>query len=122
MKVDRLPPVTVSLQPNEHPYMNGAWTPLHEEVDAFDLDVIEGTIPTDIDGVYVRNTENPVHQPLGRYHPFDGDGMLHQISFRDGRADGGPAGHDGNGRAARSGAAQHQTAIRLDAHEVDCGR
>jgi carotenoid cleavage dioxygenase len=45
-----------------------------------------GTIPTDIDGVYVRNTENPIHQPLGRYHPFDGDGMLHAISFRDGKA------------------------------------
>lgn len=87
MKVDRLPPVKVTLQPNEHPYMNGAWTPLHEEVDAFDLDVIEGRIPDDIDGVYVRNTENPVMQPLGRYHPFDGDGMIHSISFRDGRAD-----------------------------------
>ena len=87
MKVDRLPPVKVTLQPNEHPYMNGAWTPLHEEVDAFDLEVIEGRIPDDIDGVYVRNTENPVMQPLGRYHPFDGDGMLHLISFRDGRAD-----------------------------------
>ncbi len=87
MRVDRLAPVTVTLQPNEHPYMNGAWTPLHEEVDAFDLEVIEGAIPTDIDGVYVRNTENPVHQPLGRYHPFDGDGMVHVISFRDGRAD-----------------------------------
>lgn len=87
MKVDRLPPVKVTLQPNEHPYMNGAWTPLHEEVDAFDLEVIEGRIPDDIDGVYVRNTENPVMQPLGRYHPFDGDGMVHLISFRDGRAD-----------------------------------
>lgn len=87
MKVDRLPPVKVTLQPNEHPYMNGSWTPLHEEVDAFDLDVIEGRIPDDIDGVYVRNTENPVMQPLGRYHPFDGDGMIHSISFRDGRAD-----------------------------------
>jgi carotenoid cleavage dioxygenase-like enzyme len=87
VKVDRLPPVKVSLQPNEHPYMNGAWTPLHEEVDALELDVIEGSIPTDIDGIYVRNTENPVHHPLGRYHPFDGDGMLHWISFREGRAD-----------------------------------
>jgi carotenoid cleavage dioxygenase len=87
MKVERLPPITTSLKPSNHPYLNGAWTPLHEEVDAVDLDVIEGTIPTDIDGIYIRNTENQIHQPLGRFHPFDGDGMLHRISFRNGRAD-----------------------------------
>jgi carotenoid cleavage dioxygenase len=67
--------------------MNGPWTPLHEEVDATDLDVIAGKIPTDIDGIYFRNTENPVHQPLGRYHPFDGDAMVHAISFQNGKAE-----------------------------------
>jgi carotenoid cleavage dioxygenase len=36
--------------------------------------------------MYVRNTENPLHDPLGRYHPFEGDGMLHRIDFKDGRA------------------------------------
>ena len=86
MPLTRLPPVKTTLQPSNHPYMNGAWTPLHEEVDADDLTVIFGEIPKDIDGVYLRNTENPVHQPLGRYHPFDGDGMLHQMEFRDGKA------------------------------------
>ena len=86
MTVTRLAPVKTTLEPSNHPYMNGAWTPLHEEVDATDLTVLEGAIPTDIDGVYIRNTENPVHQPLGRYHPFDGDGMLHQIEFKDGQA------------------------------------
>ncbi|HZR37250.1 MAG TPA: carotenoid oxygenase family protein, partial [Nevskia sp.] len=50
-----------------------------------DLDV-QGSLPRDLDGVYLRNTENPVHQPLGKYHPFDGDGLLHAIRFRDGRA------------------------------------
>ena len=86
MRVEKLPPIRTSLKPSNHPYLNGAWTPLHEEVDAFDLDVIEGTIPADIDGVYLRNTENQVHQPLGRFHPFDGDGMIHQIDFAKGRA------------------------------------
>jgi carotenoid cleavage dioxygenase len=86
MKIERLPPIRASLQPSNHPYLNGAWTPLHEEVDAWDLEVIEGAIPTDIDGVYIRNTENQIHQPLGRFHPFDGDGMLHQIDFKDGHA------------------------------------
>jgi carotenoid cleavage dioxygenase-like enzyme len=66
--------------------LNGAWTPQHEEVNAFDLEVIEGEIPADIDGIYLRNTENQLHQPLGRYHPFDGDGMIHQIDFSGGKA------------------------------------
>ncbi len=87
MKIERLQPVRTSLRPSNHPYLNGAWTPLLEEVDATDLDIIEGAIPTDIDGVYVRNTENPTQEALGRYHPFDGDGMLHMISFKEGRAD-----------------------------------
>jgi carotenoid cleavage dioxygenase len=46
-----------------------------------------GEIPSDIDGVYIRNTENQVHEPIGHYHPFDGDGMLHAMSFRDGKAE-----------------------------------
>lgn len=87
MKLERLEPVKTTLGPTNHPYMTGPWTPQWEEVTALDLDVIEGTIPTDIDGVYLRNTENPVHQPLGRYHPFDGDGMLHQIDIKNGKAD-----------------------------------
>ncbi len=86
MKIDRLPPVTTTLQPSNHPYLTGPWTPLHEEVDASDLHVIEGQIPDDIDGIYLRNTENQIHQPLGRHHPFDGDGMVHQMSFSGGKA------------------------------------
>jgi carotenoid cleavage dioxygenase-like enzyme len=86
MQITRQKPIVTTLKPSNHPYLNGAWTPLHEEVDAIHLDVIEGDIPRDIDGIYLRNTENQIHQPLGRFHPFDGDGMLHQISFENGRA------------------------------------
>jgi len=70
---------------NDHPYLNGAWTPMMEEWDAEDLGV-EGSLPRDLEGVYLRNSENPVHQPLGKYHPFDGDGLLHSIRFHDGKA------------------------------------
>ncbi len=86
MQVEKLPPIVTSLKPSNHPYLNGAWTPLHEEVNATGLEVIEGKIPADIDGVYLRNTENQIHQPLGRFHPFDGDGMIHQIDFQNGAA------------------------------------
>lgn len=86
MRVEKLPPIKTTLQPSNHPYLNGAWTPQHEEVNAWDLEVLEGAIPTDLDGIYLRNTENQVHQPLGRHHPFDGDGMIHRISFQNGTA------------------------------------
>ncbi len=79
-------PVPASLPPNDHPYRNGPWTPLHEEVDARDMEVI-GEIPADIDGVYIRNTENPLHPSIGRYHPFDGDGMLHMMRISGGKAE-----------------------------------
>ncbi len=75
-----------TIQPNQHPYMTGAWTPNHDEYNATEMEVI-GDIPRDIDGVYVRNTENPVHEPIGRYHPFDGDGMIHIMSFANGKAE-----------------------------------
>ncbi len=71
---------------DDHPYRTGAWRPNLREWDADDLEVVEGEIPTDLDGVYLRNTENPVHPSIGMYHPFDGDGMMHQISFAGGRA------------------------------------
>lgn len=77
--------VQSTLSENNHPYMNGAWTPNYDEYDATDMEVI-GEIPDDIDGVYIRNTENPVHDPIGKYHPFDGDGMLHMMHFEGGQA------------------------------------
>lgn len=86
MQITRQPPVKTTLQPSNHPYLSGPWTPVHEEVDVEELEMIEGEIPADIDGIYLRNTENPVHQPLGRHHPFDGDGMVHQVNISAGRA------------------------------------
>ncbi len=72
---------------DSHPYRTGAWTPNTVEVDADDLDVTAGEIPRDLSGVYLRNTENPLQDAItGRYHPFDGDGMIHAIRFEDGAA------------------------------------
>ena len=73
-------------EPDDHPYRTGAWRPQRREWDAWDLTVLEGEIPKDLDGVYLRNTENPLLPALGRYHPFDGDGMLHSITFEGGAA------------------------------------
>ncbi len=86
MQFTRQKPVTVTLEPSNHPYLSGPWTPCHEEVEVAELEMLEGEIPGDIDGIYLRNTENPVHQPLGRHHPFDGDAMIHQVSISGGKA------------------------------------
>jgi len=70
---------------DDHPYRTGPWRPQQVERKADDLEVI-GELPTDLDGVYLRNTENPVHPAQEVYHPFDGDGMIHVVGFRDGKA------------------------------------
>lgn len=70
-----------------HPYRTGAWAPNTIELDAFELEVVAGEIPRDLNGIYLRNTENPLFDALtGRYHPFDGDGMVHAIRFESGHA------------------------------------
>ncbi|RAY12780.1 apocarotenoid-15,15'-oxygenase [Actinomadura craniellae] len=71
---------------DDHPYRTGPWRPQTTEWRADDLTVVAGEIPADLDGVYLRNTENPVHPAVERYHPFDGDGMIHVVGFRDGKA------------------------------------
>jgi carotenoid cleavage dioxygenase len=71
---------------DDHPYRTGAWRPQSTEWRVDDVEVIEGAIPDDLDGLYARNTENPLHPPISNYHPFDGDGMVHAIRFRGGNA------------------------------------
>lgn len=69
-----------------HPYRTGAWKPQTREWTATNM-VVEGTIPDDLHGVYLRNTENPLVPAAERYHPFDGDGMIHSIYFSNGAAE-----------------------------------
>ena len=67
---------------DDHPYRSGLWKPQENEYDAWDLDVI-GEIPDDLNGVYVRNTENPLLEPIRRCHPFDGDGVASRDLVRE---------------------------------------
>jgi carotenoid cleavage dioxygenase-like enzyme len=62
---------------------HGNFAPVHEEITAFDLPV-EGGIPPELRGLYARNGCNPREGHSG--HWFMGDGMLHGVSLRDGRA------------------------------------
>jgi carotenoid cleavage dioxygenase len=67
------------------PDLEGNMFPVDAEVDIASLDVT-GHLPDGLRGSFVRNGPNPLFQPLGRYHMFDGDGMLHGITFADGTA------------------------------------
>lgn len=69
----------------DNPYLRGPFRPQRNEFAVWgDEMTVIGAIPTDLDGVYIRNTHNQAQAPLGIYHPFDGDGMLHAMRFRDG--------------------------------------
>ena len=69
-----------------NPYLEGPYAATHDEVTLHGLEVLAGEIPDDLNGVYVRNGPNPQHHPVGRYHWFDGDGMVHSVHFADGAA------------------------------------
>jgi carotenoid cleavage dioxygenase len=86
MNVEVVGRVLSGLPPDDdHPYRTGPWRPNYTEYNATDLEVL-GELPDDLDGIYLRNTENPVYDAIGRYHPFDGDGMVHMIRFHAGTA------------------------------------
>jgi len=69
----------------ENPYLQGIYGPTVHETTAEDL-AVEGDLPEDLYGAYVRNGPNPVYAPTNLYHWFDGDGMVHGVYFREGRA------------------------------------
>lgn len=69
-----------------NPYLKGVYAPVKEEVTALELEV-EGEIPVDLWGSYVRNGPNPMTPPECLHHWFDGDGMLHAIHFENGKAE-----------------------------------
>ncbi len=69
----------------DNPYLHGIYAPIRHETSAEELPV-EGEIPHDLCGAYVRNGPNSVFEPSNLYHWFDGDGMVHAVHFRDGKA------------------------------------
>lgn len=68
-----------------NPYLTGPMAPVADEIDAHDLPVT-GRIPAALNGVFLRNGPNPMFEPRGKYHIFDGDGMLHGLWLQDGVA------------------------------------
>jgi carotenoid cleavage dioxygenase len=77
-----------SLQTAEsrNPYLEGFLAPVGAEVTATDLEVT-GHIPEHLHGRYLRNGPNPAAEvDPATYHWFTGDGMVHGVALRDGKA------------------------------------
>lgn len=71
--------------PKENVFLSGNYAPVEERPVSSDLPV-QGTLPACLDGEFVRNGPNPYFKPTGGYHLFDGDGMLHGVRIKGGRA------------------------------------
>lgn len=70
--------------PKRKPFwLRGNFAPVPDEITATDLEVV-GAIPPELNGRYFRNGANPVTGESG--HWFMGDGMLHGVELRDGKA------------------------------------
>ena len=68
-------------------YLSGVFAPIAEEHTLTDLEVT-GHLPGYLDGRYLRNGPNPIGEiDPALYHWFIGDGMVHGIRIRDGRAE-----------------------------------
>jgi carotenoid cleavage dioxygenase len=68
-------------------YLAGNYAPVVEEVTAVDLPVV-GELPVELNGRYLRNGPNPI-EPVdpATHHWFLGDGMVHGVRLREGRAE-----------------------------------
>ncbi len=65
-------------------HLKGNGRPVTEELTLTDLKVT-GNIPPELDGRYVRAGANPLSGHSD--HPFLGDGMMHGVRLRDGKAE-----------------------------------
>ncbi len=67
-------------------YLQGNFAPVADEVTATNLEVI-GEIPSELNGRYLRNGPNPAGGvDEATHHWFLGDGMVHGVCLRDGKA------------------------------------
>lgn len=66
----------------DFPMLSGLYEPVSDERDDRNLAVV-GEIPSALRGTFLRNGPNSKFPPAGAYHIFDGDGMLHALTFEE---------------------------------------
>lgn len=69
------------------PYVTDNYAPVAKELTATDLEVI-GELPKQLEGRLLRNGPNPIDDvDMAMHHWFFGDGMVHGVRLRDGKAE-----------------------------------
>lgn len=68
-----------------HAFLSGIHTPVKEERTITDL-AVTGSIPPELCGRYVRIGPNPFRPDPRGHHWFVGDGMVHGVYLKDGKA------------------------------------
>lgn len=66
-------------------FLSGNFAPVSETAPISHLPVV-GHLPSCLDGEFVRVGPNPKLAPIAGYHWFDGDGMIHGLRIKDGKA------------------------------------
>lgn len=66
-------------------FLTGPWEPVMEENFGLEAKVVEGALPSDLRGVFLRIGPNPPVPPTKRHHVFDGEGMIHSVRFHEGQ-------------------------------------
>ena len=77
------PTTTTIADPSVPWWLRGDFAPVTQEVEAVNLP-IEGSLPRELSGLYVRNGSNP--KPGWAPHWFLGDGMVHGVMIENGKA------------------------------------
>ena len=67
------------------PYLVGIHAPMRSELTLQDL-AVTGSIPAELNGRYLKMGANPVNPDAAGHHWFFGDGMVHGLAIRHGKA------------------------------------
>ncbi|XP_021280006.1 carotenoid 9,10(9',10')-cleavage dioxygenase 1 [Herrania umbratica] len=67
-------------------YLSGNFAPAPNETPPTKDLPVKGHLPECLNGEFVRVGPNPKFSPVAAYHWFDGDGMIHGMRIKDGKA------------------------------------
>jgi len=67
-------------------WLSGNFAPVVEETPPAPNLTVRGHLPECLNGEFVRVGPNPKFVPVAGYHWFDGDGMIHAMRIKDGKA------------------------------------
>jgi carotenoid cleavage dioxygenase-like enzyme len=74
----------IRCDPSGYATLKGNFAPVSHE-HSYQITEIEGKVPTDLQGVYLKNgPNNQFPSRTGRHQWFEGDGMLHAFRLKQG--------------------------------------